>query len=451
MDDEFPYDCSDVGSIVSYASNLEHHTLREALGADADFELADPHKTRGSFGLAMEKYYFGYQPNSKDEPDFPEAGLELKTTPLKTNAKGELVAKERLVVGMINYNKVVDEQFESSHFLQKARRVLLINYLYEKDKNPLDYRVESVGLWTLPEEDLPQIKLDWETVVNKVRSGHAEDISGSDTLYLEACTKAADSSVTRAQPFSDVPAKPRAWAFKASYMTAIHNRLAVKAQQIPRSDAEKSLGLLELLRRRFEPYFGLTEEELADRLGVSRSKNRCARITNKILKLDDDVEAEEFLKAGMVAKTLRLLKNGRPKESVSFPMFDYFDVAETPFEQSDFIGYLRQRYLFVLYREDEQGLFKLSDICLWQMPDSDFAEAQRCYDQMAENIRQGRADISVKSTQNRCCHVRPHGRNGQDTRDQPFGPPVVKKCFWLNAAYLKDEIEKALGKRPERA
>lgn len=436
------YDPNDPESILEYAGHLAGKTLREATGAT---DIDDPRRRRGAFGNALEELYFGLTANSRPTADFDGAGLELKSTPLKKNGKGELSAKERLVISQINYMTVVNEDFEHSHLMEKAKSILLVSYLYEPDKSPLDYEIKSVVQWGFPAEDLPQIKCDWETVVNKVRAGHAEDISGGDTLYLEACTKAKDSSVRTGQPFSDVPAKPRAWALKASYMTAIQRRILDQLRRIPREAEEKDLNLLGLLRKRFSPYFGMTEEELATQFGVSKSKNRCARITKKILGVADDAEIEEFAKAGIVPKTIRLKKGGRPKEALSFPAFSYFDLAERDFEDSDFLGYLQKKYLFVLYREDEAGVYRLRDICFWQMPEGDLRDAKRCYDQMRDNVRKGRAEISVKSSENRCCHVRPHGRDSRDTRPQPFGPPVVKKCFWLNQDYLQSEIERVLS------
>lgn len=436
------YDPNSPESILEYAGQLAGKTLREAANLT---QIDDPHRRRGAFGNALEEHYFHIEPNSRPTADFDGAGLELKSTPLKKNSKGELSAKERLVISQINYMTVVNEDFEHSHLMEKAKNILLVSYLYEPDKSPLDYQIQSAVQWSFPVEDLPQIKRDWEMVVNKVRAGHAEDISGSDTLYLEACTKAKDSSVRTGQPFSDVPAKPRAWALKASYMTAIQRRILDELRSIPREIGEKNLDLLELLRKRFSPYFGMAEEELAMQFGVSKSKNRCARITKKILGVAEDAEVEEFAKAGIVPKTIRLRKNGRPKEALSFPAFSYFDLAKRNFEDSDFLGYLQQKYLFVLYREDDAGVYRLQDICFWQMPEDDLKDASQCYDQMRDNVLKGRADISVRSSENRCCHVRPHGRDSRDTRPQPFGPPVVKKCFWLNQGYLQEEIGRVLS------
>ena len=439
---ELGYDPTDPDSIVSYAKRLEGKTLREMSDAP---DLPDPHVRRGSFGNALEEYYFKYAINSDSAPDFADAGLELKATPMKKNANGELVAKERLVLSMIDFMSIPKESFESCHLLDKVSDMLVVSYLYEKDKNPVDYPIQFAERWQIPAADMPQIKKDYETVAAKVKAGHAEDISGSDTVYLEACTKAKDSTVRREQPFSPVPAKPRAWALKASYMTGVERELLNKSEAIRRNKGEESLGVLELIRKRFEPYFGKTQEELMAELDISKSKNAAARITNKALGIGKGMQAAELDKAGAKPKTIRLQKNGRPKEAISFPAFDYFELEQTPFEESDFYDQLEQLYLFVIYRENAEGDYVLSDVCFWQMPDADFDEAKRCYEQMQEYVRNGHADISVKSSENRCCHVRPHGRDNTDTKPQPHGVPVVKKCFWLNQAYLQEELARALG------
>lgn len=171
------YDPKSAESILEYAGQLVGKTLREATGVN---EIASPRQRRGAFGNALEEYYFKIPPNSSPRADFDGAGLELKSTPLRKTKKGELVAKERLVLGMIDYSSVVNESFECSHLIEKAASILLVSYLYEPDKSPLDYVIEAVVQWGFPEEDLPQIRRDWDTVVNKVRAGHAEDISSGD-------------------------------------------------------------------------------------------------------------------------------------------------------------------------------------------------------------------------------------------------------------------------------
>ena len=227
-------------------------------------------------------------------------------------------------------------------------------------------------------------------------------------------------------------------------MTGVERQLLNKSQVIRRETGEEQLSLLALIRKRFEPYFGMTQQELMSAFGISNSKDACARITKRILGVNEDDEVSELEKANAKPKTLRLKASGRPKEALSFPAFDYFELEKTDFKHSDFSVQLDQLYLFVIYREQDDGKYALAHICFWRMPERDLAEAKRCYDQMRQNVHEGRAEDSVKSSENRCCHVRPHGRDSHDTKPQPHGTPVVKKCFWLNQSYLQGEIARAL-------
>jgi len=49
---------------------------------------------KGSFGQYLEEVFFGITNNSESKPDFIDAGLELKTAPLKELKNGELAVKE---------------------------------------------------------------------------------------------------------------------------------------------------------------------------------------------------------------------------------------------------------------------------------------------------------------------------------------------------------------------
>lgn len=59
------------------------------------------------------------------------------------------------------------------------------------------------------------------------------------TMYLAACTKGANAASVRRQPFSQIPAKQRAYSLKGSYMTQVFfiesNRIIRKATVARRS------------------------------------------------------------------------------------------------------------------------------------------------------------------------------------------------------------------------
>ena len=64
--------------------------------------------------------------NSKSEADFFEIGMELKSSPLKRLKNNEYRSKERLVLSIIDYLKIVEQSFEESDFWKKNANILLI-------------------------------------------------------------------------------------------------------------------------------------------------------------------------------------------------------------------------------------------------------------------------------------------------------------------------------------
>ena len=169
---------------------------------------------KGSFGGIIETGLFGIEANGESEPDFIDAGIELKVTPYKKNKDNSLSAKERLVLNMIDYKEEYKKEFETSHFWYKNNTLQIMWYLYEENKNKLDFKITHEKLLELElSEDLEQIKKDWNTIVNKIKAGKAHEISEGDTMYLGACTKGANSSDLTTQPCSEIKAMRRAFCF----------------------------------------------------------------------------------------------------------------------------------------------------------------------------------------------------------------------------------------------
>ena len=79
--------------------------------------------------------------------------------------------------------------------------MLLMSYEHLADRPKGDFRIDEAVLFSFPEDDLAIIEHDWETIMEKVRTGRAHEISEGDTLYLAACTKGATAASVRPQPF----------------------------------------------------------------------------------------------------------------------------------------------------------------------------------------------------------------------------------------------------------
>lgn len=468
------YDKTDPISIEAYSQRLIGKSFREIWDEDdkkqplmvretGHYGSSDVNVTKrnkGNLGQIIEEKFFHYQCNSESRPDFYEAGVELKVTPYKENKNGSLSAKERLILTMIDYFQVVNEDFENSHMWKKSRLILLVYYLYQKDiKYNLDYRIKFSRLFTPPEQDVKIIKHDYEIIVEKVKSGKAHELSEGDTLYLGAATKASTSTDRRQQPYSYELAKPRAFAFKTSYMTYVLNNYVVPGKKtyepIVVTDSVDSFE--DYVVAKINKHHGKSIEELCVEYDVefsSKPKNLEAMLAYRMLGIKGN-HAEEFEKANVVVKAIRIGNNNKIKESMSFPVFKFKELVKECWEDSSFGNYLREtRFLFVVYKFDDEKVLRLQGCQFWNIPYDDLETEVRSVWERTKQVLLDGLEIKVvngknynnfpKATENRVSHVRPHARNAEDTYELPDGRFFPKQCFWLNNSYIYEQINDEL-------
>ncbi|NLB62789.1 MAG: DNA mismatch repair protein [Fibrobacter sp.] len=456
------YDFTSVDSVVEFAKLLKNRTLREVCSKEIE---EHGYKGKGNFGQILEKFYFGYEPNSDAESDFPEASLELKSSPLKVLKNGEYRSKERLVLNIINYLEVHKETFEESSFWKKNAHLLLVFYLWEAETDILDYIIKLVDDWSYPNEDLKIIKHDWETINQKIKDGKAHEISEGDTFYLGACTKGSTALKSlRQQPFNSEKAKQRAYSLKQGYV----NHIIAKISKGEKGTFGKIIQKPEILDKeciekfiisKFEPFYNKTAQQIEKHFNLKlnqKAKSYFANLTNSILGIGLNKRIEEFEKADVIVKTIRLKENDLPKEDVSFPTFKYEDIIEINWEDSDFKNMLESKFFFVFYQFTRDKLV-LRKVKFWNMPQVHIEEAKKVWDKTKRNIKAGlivkeitetgrRLTYFPKKSESKVSHVRPHARNADDTYPLPQKDILTgvkeytKHCFWINAQYVKDEI-----------
>ena len=412
---------------------------------------------KGAIGTVIEESWFGYKPNSESEPDFPEAGVELKVTPYIR--KGEtLRAKERLVCNIIDYMKEYDKTFKTSAFWHKCNTMLIMPYEHRYDVPKVDYTIDEAVLFNFPEEDLKIIERDWMTIMAKVRAGGAHLLSEGDTYYLAACTKGANAESTRQQPFSPHRAKQRAYSLKGSYMTRILNTYVfgnAESESIikdPHVLEEQSFD--QYILEKLTPYFGMTQGQLKLHFGVeSTAKNLGEILLGKMLGVSGKIAyTDEFQKANIIPKTIRVRRDGSIKESMSFPTFDFIKLSkETDWEESEFYEYLAPaKFAFIIFEENNEGELVFARVKFWNIPAEDLEEVGRVWSRTVETIKRGvkltqtSSGISndlPKQSESRVAHVRPHGRDGNDKLPLPDGRMMTKQCFWLNNTYIAEQIK----------
>ena len=135
------YDETEPISIEKYGKKLIGMTFADVCDQDdikksnivretADYEIKHENKKRkGGLGEIIEERYFHYQSNNDARPDFDKAGVELKVTPYKQNKNGSFSAKERLILTMIDYFKVLGAPIEEEDIPK------LIGFLKKQEAN----------------------------------------------------------------------------------------------------------------------------------------------------------------------------------------------------------------------------------------------------------------------------------------------------------------------------
>gem|GEM_PF-4585146 len=68
----------------------------------------------------------------------------------------------------ISFMEIIKEERKSCSFLKKNKNLLLMFYLYEKDKSFWDYIIELISLRSFPEKDLLMMEKDWQKIQRKV-------------------------------------------------------------------------------------------------------------------------------------------------------------------------------------------------------------------------------------------------------------------------------------------
>ena len=471
---KLPYNPNDKNSILEFAKLLKGKTLREACDESI---LKHNYSGKGNFGQILEKFYFLYEPNSDSEPDFAIAGLELKSTPLKQLQNKEYRSKERLVLNIINYLEVVNQDFETSSFWKKNANILLIFYLHQAGYDILDYLIKLVDEWNFPKTDLEIIKKDWQIIKQKIADGKAHELSEGDTFYLGACTKGANANSTRKQPFNDIPAKQRAYSLKQGYVNHIIASIANEAtgiygKLIKSVEEIKNTTIEEIVIEKFKSYYGKSVDEISEKTGVALdfndAKNFYSKVTHAILNIELDKEIEEFEKANIEIKTIRVEANDNIIQSISFPAFEFEQIFQENWITSEMNEIVEKKFLFIFFKNDGTS-YKLDKVKFWNMPLSDRNEVRKVWLKTKKIIQEGgifnsyskdkfgnirvsskgnpiRLNNLPKMSENLVCHVRPHGSDSTETYSLPVEDKLLKvkeyskQCFWLKNTYVRDEI-----------
>src|SRR5699024_12750484 len=111
--------------------------------------------------------------------------------------------------------------------MKKTKRILLIFYLHEENEHPSNFKIIKVSDFKMEEDDLEQVRHDYNNIIDMIRNGQAHEISERQQKFLGACTKGQGRGRDLVeQPFSEILAKWRAYSSKSGIMTAFFRNIA---------------------------------------------------------------------------------------------------------------------------------------------------------------------------------------------------------------------------------
>ena len=472
---DLPYDPKDKNSVEKFTKLLENRTLRDFTNITDDLENV---KNKGLYGQKIENLFFFIKTNNHAGADFPDIPLELKTAGLvptssrdkHKNISGKWKAKEALPMSAISFNEIINEDFLSSKFLEKNENLLLIFYEFEKNKVIYDLKIRITGIWSfseIPSYDKKIIIDDWELIKSKVMDGEAHNISRGDTEYLEAAPSATSDTFTT-QPYGP-KSRTRKFSFKSGYMHSVIAKLGSSNIQTESlyKEGDENISLSEKIYEKFKPYIGMSGDEIASMLGIENldCKNAYSRVTNKLLNKIFNVPdgkqigsyIEEFSKAEIKIKTIRLNSKNMPHEDVSLSSTLIFEeIIDEDWDNSRYKNFIDNKFLFIFFKESAKG-FVLDKISYWNINNEDLKEAKRVWEIAKNRIKNGQIinyfdsrnraiSYFPKSVDSYMAHVRTKGRDNKDTAKLPVKDKLTgaedfpKHCFWFNKEYIRDNI-----------
>lgn len=470
--------------VMERACRLEGMTFRDVLDlgivADGVAREYNSRRYKGGMGNLLEERYFGYRANSDREPDFAEAGVELKATCIDRRKNGQDVAGERLVLTMIPYDQEAPASLYDSHLWHKCESILLVWYRRDRSIDPYDQRIEHVVLFTPPERDLRVIEYDYSLIAGLVRDGRADELSESLTSYLGACTKGATAKKSMRDQSLYAPgrkARARAFSYKQSYMNYVLHHYVMgepEAESVVKDPRELERQSLEqYVTRIINAHVGESDRDLCHRLDIEYTGNKAqwTTIAYRLLGVRGD-RAAEFEKAGIRVRTLRPEPDGKKLvESAPILNIDFVALAaERDWESSELRDLLSDmRYLFVVFQKDGDRTV-LRGCKVWGMPERDLnGPVRECWRRTRDAVVHGvtltpransRGKVSFsndfpKISDGIVAHVRPRASQAayrledgtevgdveRDAEMLPDGRWMTRQAFWLNSSYLLAQVQ----------
>lgn len=441
-----------IEELLNYTEAIKGKTFKEIDYKNLLENTKNLKRNKGILGHVVETGFYRYPINSNPQADFDKIGVELKVTGYKKNKKGEKSAKERVSLSKIDYNKIINEEYEYSKLISKNKKILFIWYLYEKGKDIGDFLITDYQLYDMSQDE-ETIRNDFYIIKQKVKDGRAHELSESDTSYLGACTKARTSKDRTTQPNSEIDAKPRAYSLKNSYMTGILNSIGTTIS----FDTNEFKTVEEYVLSKLRPYIGKTQHEILEEVTGQTYKEKIPKnlnkmITDKIIGKDDELAEKHdlFKKTSFIIKNSPITPKGTYRERMSFRNLTLSEFEDTWEDSYWKLFFDETTILNILWKEPKAGSKNgeriLEGVNRISFNDDDLDSIETTYNMVKETIE--KEDIRLlpypNSFEGQILEIGPKGQKSDDAYNTFFNKDVTKTCFFLNKTVLLEKKNKNL-------
>lgn len=206
----------------------------------------EPARNKGLSGRIVEAA-MGIEQNPRPEADLTFLGLEIKTIPVGE----DLRVLEMTKVTMLNFQDVVDHEFEVSTVAHKLRSIIFVPIVKFDVDHPEHWYIRSPFIWMPSLAAQNQLKRDYESVRELLKAGDVDKVSSSrppdgQGVFMTANTAGRDSKDMTYFLLGSkrIATKRRAWMMRKDFTTEIiRENIAYKPLPLTRDVATTTIGV----------------------------------------------------------------------------------------------------------------------------------------------------------------------------------------------------------------
>ncbi len=201
------------------AERLAGRTLGDVARTSGVEPPVDLRRHKGWVGQLLESV-LGATAASRAEPDFPGLGVELKSLPVDVRGR----PLESTFVCSIELSQIADSEWSCSRLLSKLSHVLWIPVEGSRHLSVAERRIGSPIFWQPSDEEMGQLRSDWERLSLLIAQGRTEEITAHLGEVLQVRPKAAKGSSRRRTTDEDgalYDEQPKGFYLRSTFTRAI--------------------------------------------------------------------------------------------------------------------------------------------------------------------------------------------------------------------------------------